>query len=329
MKHSAAILLLVATTLLYSVPPGTAAIYELNTFKGPGITVYYDESLEPAARKVVSLYPELTRELEESIGWRIMEPPTVALINDRQAFQSMVGVDYVVGIAVPSRQLIIIDYTTTAARPFSLRTILKHELCHLLLHEYIESNRLPRWLDEGVAQWTSDGMAEIVMKRDRFMVHRAIRTGNTLPLSRLDRSFPRSEQGVLLAYEKSKSVVEYIIQKHGPLGLRAVLQELRWGESIDGALSRSLGISLEELEARWHDSLRGRGSWIAFWSYHIYELLFVMAALLSVVAFLRHLKRKRDYSRFDDDDDDNYGDGGNGNDEDPGRGRVLPLTRLS
>lgn len=324
MKYAAAVLLLVATTLLYSAPAEPAEGYELKTIEGPGITVYFDEFLESAARKVVSLYPELTRELEARVGWRIMEPPAIVLINDRQAFQSMVGVDYVVGIAVPSKQLIIIDYTTTTTRPFSLRTILKHELCHLLLHEYIGSSRLPRWLDEGVAQWTSDGMAEIVMKRDRFMVHRAIRTGRILPLSHLDRSFPRSEQGMLLAYEKSKSVVEYIIQKHGPSGLRAILQELRWGEHIDGALSRSLGVSLEELEAEWHDSLRGRGSWIAFWSYHMYELLFVMAAMLSVVAFLRYLKRKRNYSRLDD-DDDNDGDGGNGSDD----GRVLPFTRLS
>ncbi len=326
MKYSAAILLL-ATVLLCSAPAGSAAAYELNTLKGPGLTVLFDESLESAARKVISLYPELTGELEASIGWRIMEPPTVALINDRRAFQAMVGVDYVVGVAVPSKQLIIIDYTTTTARPFSLRTILKHELCHLLLHEYIDSSRLPRWLDEGVAQWTSDGVAEIVMKRNRFMVHRAIRTGNILPLSHLDRSFPGSEQGMLLAYEKSKSVVEYIIQRHGPSGLRAILQELRWGESIDGALSRALGFSLEELEARWHESLRGRGSWIAYWSYHVYELLFFMAALLSVVAFLRYLKRKRDYSRFDDDDD--YDDGDDDNNDDPGRGRVLPFTRLS
>ncbi len=283
----------------------TAETCQFCVMESGEITVLFDDSLERAARTVAKIYPELMNELEERIGWRPDKRITVALISDHDTFKSIVGVDYVVAVAVPSKQLVVVDYMTAAARPFSLKTILKHELCHLLLHEKIESGRLPRWLDEGIAQWASGGISEIAMKRDPFLVSRAVRTGNTIPLRMLERSFPGNEQAILSAYEESKSVVEFIIQKFGPEGLRSLIEELRLERNIEEAVQRALGISLDELEYRWHGHVKERGTWVSFWSYYMYEVVFVLGALLSVAAFLQYLRRKRTcLNRADDDEND-------------------------
>lgn len=290
--------------MLVLVPPVSSADAELQVFTSPDVTVYYDGSLDGAAHEIDALFQEVVRELEAAIGWPLLESPAVILTGDRGTFIRMVGSDHVAAVAIPRKQLILIDYTRMTLRPFTLRNTLKHELCHLLLHQHIESARLPRWLDEGVAQWTSDGMSEILMKRNPFLVPRAVRTGAIIPLRHLETAFPVSQQGLLLSYEASKSIVEFILSDYGREGLLGILEGLRRGDDIDGAVLTSLRISLDELERRWHDHLRGRASWIAFAGYYLYELLFVGAALLLVVAFMRHRKRKRDFGRLDEDGED-------------------------
>lgn len=303
MKYSS-IAALAAALMLVLAPPVSSGGAELQVLRSPDVTVYYDGSLETAAREIEALFREVVGELEDAIGWPLLESPAVIITGDRGTFVRMVGSDYVAAVAIPRKQLILIDYTRMTQRPFTLRNTLKHELCHLLLHQHIESARLPRWLDEGVAQWASDGMSEILMKRNPFLVPRAVRTGAVIPLRHLERSFPASRQGLLLSYEASKSIVEFILRDYGREGLLGILEGLRRGDDIDGAVLTSLRISLDELESRWHDHLRGRVPWIAFAGYYLYELLFVGAALLLVVAFLRHVKRKRDFGRFDDDGED-------------------------
>ncbi|MDD5475402.1 MAG: peptidase MA family metallohydrolase [Syntrophales bacterium] len=305
----------IALFLLFVFLPAHLSGYELNILYSSELTVYYDESLEGPARKVASLFPELRGELEETIGWPVVEAPTVVLMNDRRAFHDMVGSDYVAAVAIPRKNLIIIDNTRMTSRPFTLRNTLKHELCHLLIHQHVDSSRLPRWLDEGIAQWTSDGLSEVVIKRNRFLVPRAVITGNAIPLKFLESSFPGSEQGMLLAYEKSKSIVEYILREYGREGLLGILEGLRRGYDIEIAVEKSLTISFDELEKKWHGSFKGMGSWYAFAGYHMYELLFVFAALLSVASFIRYLKRKRDFSGYDEDengdtDDEGLSEGG-------------------
>jgi hypothetical protein len=52
--------------------------------------------------------------------------------------------------------------------PFTLTVTLKHELCHLFLHYLIGGGELPRWFNEGIAQWTSGGIAELMFSPPYF-----------------------------------------------------------------------------------------------------------------------------------------------------------------
>ena len=307
MKHKFLIIVVCVLSLL--------AVCSSTLFCGVGtgrlqsidVTVVFEKPLHAAAREVTTIYPDLKAELEKIFVWNLDYSPTVILIRDRKRFQQMVGSTLVAALAVPQRKLIVIDYSRMASRPFTLRTILKHELCHLLLHAHIEDGKLPRWLDEGIAQWVSEGIGEIIMQRNRSILERAMLTGTYIRLRHLEYHMPEGGNELLLAYEESKSIVEYIRSKFGKEGILKILEHLKDGEGIYTAVRKSLALSLPDLEDRWQKHVSRKVYWFSLISNYLYEILFFFAALLSLVAYVRRLKRRRDqkdlYGEPDDEDD--------------------------
>ncbi|MDT8272901.1 MAG: peptidase MA family metallohydrolase, partial [Desulfomonilia bacterium] len=191
------------------------------------------------------------------------------------------------------RRLIVIDHSRMHVQPFTLRITLKHELCHLLLHRYIPVERLPKWLDEGVSQWVSDGISEIMIpRRTRVLVWASV-TGNFLSLSSLNSRFPDDDRGLFLAYEQSRSIVEHIVVNYGRNGLLNLLQALRHGLDYHEAIESSLMVSAGEIEKRWRSEQR---SWMILLSHaaaHLYTIIFMLGALALLVAYVRFQIRKR------------------------------------
>jgi len=273
---------------------------QLDVVKGNGVSVLFPEPLKNAAEEVADIYPGLITELEKTLKWKLGYEPKVLLVKDRTIFRKMAGSALVVAYAVPQRKIIAIDYSRMNTSPFNLETTLKHELCHLLLHRHIPEGKLPKWLDEGVAQWISNGIAEIIMDRSRHILIRAALTGSYIPIDDLAKSFPQDRQALLLAYEESKSFVEYIVGRFGSDGLRKILENLKNGDGIGAAIEDGASISLYELEKRWHTHLSKRITWFTYLSNNLCRLLFFLAAMLTIVGFIRVLKRKKDYKEEDD-----------------------------
>jgi len=95
--------------------------------------------------------------------WPIGFHTTYVLLTEG-GLEQMAGTRRIVALAIPAQNLILLDLSKMARHTFVLETTMKHELCHLLLHSYIHGTLLPKWLDEGVCQWASNGMAEIIME---------------------------------------------------------------------------------------------------------------------------------------------------------------------
>jgi hypothetical protein len=66
--------------------------------------------------------------------------------------------------------------------PFTIELTLKHELCHILLHRAAQGGKIPKWLDEGLAQWVSAGIAEILISSKRSFLNEAVVAGKSLNL---------------------------------------------------------------------------------------------------------------------------------------------------
>jgi hypothetical protein len=284
--------------LLFFITPLFA--HEFSVLQKNGANILFVEPLRPAAEEAVELYLFIKGDLERALLWEVNFIPTVMLIRDSNTFQRMAGNILIVAYAVPDSDLMVIDYTRMKTSPFTLEATMKHELCHLLLHKNIQRKNLPVWLDEGIAQWVSGGLADIIM--DRYSVlDEAILSNRYIRLRSLEKGFPDDGRRLSLAYAESKSLVDFIISEYGPDGLLKLLGYLKDGDGINSAILKSFSVSFDEIEKRWYDSLKKRATFLTFLINNLYEILFFIAALLLIYGFIRVIIKRRSYEDEDED----------------------------
>ena len=277
---------------------------EPSVLESQELKVVYSGGLQQSARDAQRMYADSKQELQGLFQWPLSFRPTLVLIHDQQRFRRLAGHPLVVAYALPSQNVMAIDHTRMTTKPFNLQTTIKHELCHLYLHHHIKGERLPRWLDEGVCQWASDGLADIILDTRRELLPSAILSGRYLDLANLKHGFPRDKNGLILAYEQSKSIVDYISRTYGQQGILDLLELLRQGNELGRAVENRFAISFDQLEARWHEHLKKNINWFTYVSIHLYEILFVSAALLTIMAFIRRVLRKKAYIDPDENSDE-------------------------
>jgi len=270
------------------------------------VIVIFEEPLETVAKDVAKVYPAVKADLVSTLDWKVDVIPDVILVKDKSTLRKMVGSDIIIAFAIPERNLIVLDTSRVYTRPFTLEATLKHELCHILLHSNIKNERLPRWLDEGVCQWASGGIAELMADDGDRALTKATISDGVISIGDIIR-FPRDEKSLLLAYEESKSIVEYIVSEYGKQGILQILEYLKEGHSIDDSIQKSLSVSTSELEIKWLAYLKRKHTWFSYLSYNIYTILFSLAAVITVYGFIRLMKKKRAY--VDEDEEKDRGGG--------------------
>ena len=128
--------------------------------------------------------------------------------------------------------------------------LIVHESAHVMLHQTLRGGvaRVPAWLDEGFASYMEPGANPY--------------SGETLssiglPLTSMTavHGTPRDIRNF---YQKSESVVAYLIQEHGADKFRSLLGRLREGHSVDEGLALTYGFDAAGLEELWSTDSRGR-----------------------------------------------------------------------
>ncbi|MGD9229006.1 MAG: hypothetical protein PVF26_21055 [Desulfobacterales bacterium] len=268
------------------------------------LVVVYDAGLDRTARQALAAYSGIKEALETSFQWRLDFRPTLVLLNDQNRFRQMAGHELVVAYALPKKKGVVIDNSKMNISPFTLQTTFKHELCHLLLHHNIRDDNLPRWLDEGICQWASDGLADIIMDTKRDLLPAAILSDSDFDLDTLQHRFPRGKNALILAYEQSKSAVAYLNREYGSQAILDFLRLLQQGYDLKSAFEIRFETSFDEFKYRWRAHLKKNINWFTYLSIHLYEILFVSAALLTIFGFIRMILRRRAYSTQEDEDDE-------------------------
>lgn len=141
-------------------------------------------------------------------------------------------------------------------RPSNWKSVLWHEFCHVVTLEKTK-NRMPRWLSEGISvyeerQRDASWGEKITAKYRELLLDEAL-----IPVSELSSAFlrPPSPMHLQFAYFHSSLVVEYLIDQHGIDALKAILDDLGNGLTINAALERNAG-SLEKLDVEFAEQAR-------------------------------------------------------------------------
>jgi len=262
--------------------------------KSNDVEVVFPSALSQGAEETSRITPEIKKTLEETFKWSFNFKPIVILMEDPKRFLRVTHSPLVVGFAVPEKHLVVIDFTRIR-NPIKFRDILKHELCHLLIHKYVNRVPIPRWFDEGIAQWASNGMMDIVHDQKDALLPKAAFSDRIISLGALSKGFPEDPNALRLAYEESRSVIDYMIGIHGKAGLLEILGLMKEGIPLRKAVIQILGLPLYEIEEKWRASLKQNIAWFAHLSYYLYEILFALGGLIVVYGFIRALRKKRAY----------------------------------
>jgi hypothetical protein len=143
-------------------------------------------------------------------------------------------------------------------------------------------------------------LAEIISEGSRSVLRDAALSNRLIRIERLTQSFPSDGRDLILAYEESRSIVEYVKERFGVSGVRGVLERMSMGDDLEDAVRKSLLISPDELEKQWRSSISRKNLWPSYIRDYLYEALFLFAALITICGFFRFLKRKREYKDEDD-----------------------------
>jgi hypothetical protein len=198
--------------------------------------------------------------LKQQVGVEPTQPIAIIFYGSNAEFAQALppnSAEWIGGQAYPALNLIIAGVRPDGGAAREVRRMIPHELSHIVLHQATDNpyNTPPTWLDEGLAvynQETADG-------RFPGLIRDAARAGKLIPLRALNSSFPLNPNEALLSYAQSASVVEFLIKQHGTAKASALVAVFREGVAYDEAVQRSLGATLEEIDAQWRASL-GQGT---------------------------------------------------------------------
>lgn len=218
----------------------------------------------------------------------------VFLAPNRAIFDALTGgrvPHWGAGVAIPSRRHIVIP---TFSNPWTGgvledRTLL-HEWAHLGLHDHLAGLRIPRWFDEGYAQWSSGQWRG----REAWRLRVALSRGTAPPLDSLTLTWPRDRGPAELAYLLSASAVSFLNEMGGPRGMEVLLD--RWAQSRDfeASFRQTFGLTTGRFERRWTDHVKQRYGWLAIVSQS--AVFWAILAVALIVLF--KIRRRRDREKL-------------------------------
>lgn len=214
--------------------------------------------LEIYGKQVLELLTRAKRQLVQKYGAELAQPTYVEIFADPKDFAvrtfGMPDVGGFLGVCF-GRVVTANSPASTASHGTNWQSVLWHEFCHVVTLQLTE-NKMPRWLSEGISVYEErqahPSWGQHMTPRYREMILKGSdpkRSTDLTPVAEMSAAFlaPPTPLHLQFAYYQSSLVVEYIVTKHGPEKLRAVLRDLRNGEDINAALAQQVA-PLDKLE---------------------------------------------------------------------------------
>ncbi len=210
--------------------------------------------VEPLVDEVESTRARLSKDLGQPVLSNVYV--RVARGPDQMVQLAPIGwppYDYAAAMAYPSAHLVLLSMQAPVTWDATdLSELLQHELTHLALDEAVGGRHVPLWFNEGLAmyesgegRWTRWQTLSLAAFGDRL-----------LPLSELDKAFPRDSSGVGLAYAESADVIRFLARDQDRARFGSLVQRVRAGVEFNRALEDAYGTDVRKLEYEWREDVR-------------------------------------------------------------------------
>ncbi len=230
--------------------------FQWQTLTGEFVTVHWVDGGRAFGQRALKIGDDAVREVSSLLGVTDIDPIDFYIYGDRTAFYDVLGPgarESVGGEAHPEIRTLFANIGAAAVDDPWVGTVIPHELTHLVFDSAVKNayHYPPRWLNEGIAVYESEGYGP----SDRGAVRSAVGNGTIMPLRALTAQFPTVRDRFYLAYSESVSAVQFLVERYGRDAMVALVKVYANGVSDDEAFLTALGVDTSGFEKAWLDSI--------------------------------------------------------------------------
>ena len=226
--------------------------FDWQTIEDEELAVSWYDGDQEWGQKMFDTGKEALAQLEERLGADITNQVRLVAFGNKSDFGSSFATmdDWVGGQAFSELGVTVqnISYNSDSW----MKTVLFHELSHLVLHQFMEGSivPVPAWMNEGLAMYN-----EPASRSSTSRMVEAAETGQLLPFSYLQGNFGSDGQEVNLAYMESEILIRYLIEDCGQDGFQQVYQNMANNMPAAKAIEEACGYDDKTLYNNWRETL--------------------------------------------------------------------------
>lgn len=271
------------------LPLQAEALNWLQITRAP-FTVFYTKTDAENAIRVLkilqSAYPKLSADFSDSTD----HPIRVFLCPSESIFNEITGhriPEWGEGAANTSQRKIILKSPNWVIYSMDLKTLVIHELTHIILASVVNQYAIPRWLNEGIAIYYSQDAS----LSSGSLISKALLSGSIIPLSDIDYVLKFERSRAQLAYQESYFAVRYLVELYGEDMLKKLIHGIGNGQDQEHIFLQTLGKSFAAFERDWLLYLKKGHKWDFLQDMSIF--LWICIGLLFIVTIIGFYWRKR------------------------------------
>lgn len=291
MKYLRAVICLLAGALAFMVQAETLTA-------GPFIVDFHPDD-QRAAEEGLRYLLEARDEFESRLPLGDA-PVTMRIAHDLNEFLGLTG-SYghvgVNGVARASQSSIAVKSPRFRSIEDDYRGTVRHELLHILLHRNTDTDRLPRWLNEGICMMLSNE----ARWQSTIEVTRMHLTGQIISMPVLEQTFraPVSDRQFGNAYAQALSMTRHLHNELGEEAFWAVVGAMN-ALPFEEAMQSAAGLSVSDF---WADYSRGLWGVSLVTTLRTGSFWGVIAFLCLVAFFVRWRRNRRIVRRWEEEHD--------------------------
>ncbi len=234
--------------------------WEIEDTQTPGVRVYADAVHEDLAYLASDRIEHIRDTIAENMGFDYShtEPKEVVVkvYPDMSSLQASIYLSYtdpLSGWNEPDESIKILGKENFA--PDRLDSLLAHEIGHAISFEFGEELiNAPWWALEGIAEVAADLFRDSWESKNKRIVHMA-KNDNLREWKLLADFRGEANNHARHVYIQGWSMINYIDRIHSIDKRNAWFAQLAIGKTLDEASQTELGISFDQLDQNWHQSL--------------------------------------------------------------------------
>jgi hypothetical protein len=216
----------------------------------------------------------------------------IAIAPDQQRFRQWAGPgapEWGAALAFPESRRVVMQGHTAGSDAGDPLDVLRHELAHLALHEYL-GDLPPRWFDEGYASYS----ARELVRNEVLAANFALALRGMPSFDELDVRFGEGATSAQAAYALAYRAVDDLASIDASRGLALLFANWKRTGSLDQAMRAAYGVTLASFEHDWQQRTRRRYGGLAIFS----DLTLASVLVLLIITPLYLARRRRDRRRM-------------------------------